>query len=168
MRTVTIATFNDPGKAEPLRRRLEEVHIPAEVHDQSAVEQLWFVKRPVAGVRLKIHAADYERAIKLLREWDATEGILKDAVRCPECGSSRVEYPQFTRKFLLPNLVGLLAAIGLIERKFYCMDCQYTWPRNGRKKSKRRPHMAPYYFIEGVPQARTEAQSGSGAGANPG
>jgi len=55
--------------------------------------------------------------------------LLRDAIHCPECGSSRVEYPQFTRKFILPNFGALLCAIGLMEWKFYCQECQFTWPR---------------------------------------
>lgn len=156
MDTVTIATFNTASKAEPLKRRLEQSHIPAEIHDQSAIERIWFVARPIAGVRLKVHARDFENALRLIKTWDETEGALRDAIRCPECGSSRVEYPQFTRKFFLPNVLGLLAAIGLLRKEFYCQNCQFTWPNDGRKPSKNRPHMAPYYFIEGVQQPQPE------------
>jgi hypothetical protein len=154
---VTVATFSKCEHAEPLRKRLTEAGYPAEVvHDESALGKLWFVRRPLAGIRLKVHPHDYERALKLLREWDASDDALRYALRCPECGSSRVEYPQLTRRFFLPNLIGLLAALGVVEREFYCQDCHFTWPREGRKHSRIRPHSAPYYFIEGLPQARSD------------
>jgi hypothetical protein len=164
MKAITIATFNEASKAQPLKQRLEEFHIPAEIHDESTMERLWFVARPIAGVRLKVHASDFENALRLLQELDQREGILRDAIRCPECGSSRVEYPQFTRKFILPNLIGLLAGLGLVEKEFYCQNCQYTWPKEGKKPSKARPHMAPYYFLEGIPQPPTEPAPKSGGG----
>ncbi|MDB6020864.1 MAG: hypothetical protein JWQ04_721 [Pedosphaera sp.] len=152
MNEITIATFNTPAQAEPLKRRLEEAHFHAEMRDESRMERLWFVAHPLAGIRVKVPSSEYENARQLLRVWDTETGILREAVRCPECGSSRVEYPQHTRKFFLPNLLGLLSGLGLLEKEFYCDDCQYTWPRTGRKPSRARPHQAPYYFIEGIAQ----------------
>src|SRR3954447_5886025 len=163
MKTITIATFNVASKAEPLKHRLEESHIPAEIHDESVMERLWFVAQPIAGVRLKVHSQDFENALRLIREWDQTEGVLRDAIRCPECRSSRVEYPQFTRKFFLPNLLGLLSAIGLVEKEFYCQDCQHTWPKEDAKRSQARSHMAPDYFMEGVDHSAAE-ESGKPGG----
>jgi len=153
----TIATFNERRQAEPLRARLKESGIPAEIEDESAMERLWFVSSPLAGVRLKVRSSDYKKAIRLLHRWDVMDGVLSDAVRCPECGSSRVEYPQHTKKFFLPNLLGLLAAAHLLERAFYCEDCHCTWPREGARRPRIRPHMAPYYFIEGVPESDMES-----------
>src|SRR5258708_3778815 len=114
MDTITVATFNVASKAEPLKHRLEEAHIPVEIHDESIMERLWFVAKPLAAVRLKVHSRDFENAIRLIRLWDEQDGVLRDAIRCPECHSSRVEYPQFTRKFFTPNLLGILAAVGLL------------------------------------------------------
>ena len=111
---VTVATFNERDKAEPLRQRFEKAGIHAEVQDEHRFEWLWFVFKPLAAIRLKVHKQDFERAHKLLNEWDAAEGVLRDSVRCPKCKSSRVEYPQFTRKGVLPNLVGLASAFGFI------------------------------------------------------
>ena len=152
MNWVTVVTFNEAAQAEPLKQRLRESNIPAEIRQEYLLERLWFVAKPVAGVRLKVPSADYENALRLLHTWDAAEGDLRYAIRCPECGSSRIEYPQFTRKFFLPNLIGLLSGLGIIEREFYCEDCQFTWPREGHRHSRVRPHMAPYYFLEGIPR----------------
>lgn len=158
MDTTVLATFHERSKAEPLKRRLEEMHIPAQIRDDSSVERFWFVGEPLAGVHLLVRGDDYEKACRLVREWDQADGALQAAVRCPECGSSRVEYPQYARKSVLPNIFGAVAAgLHLIEKEFYCMDCHYTWPKDGHKPSKARPHAAPYYFIQGVPQSNLEA-----------
>lgn len=150
METVTIATFNKEPEAEQLRQRLEGAEIHAQIHHESTLERLWFTATPVVRWRLKVNTADYGPATRLLQEWDKSDAVLRDAVRCPECGSSRVQYPQFTRKFFLPNLIGLLATLGIVQRKFYCEECQFTWPKEGHKRSRVRPHSAPYYFIEGI------------------
>src|SRR5438045_1323590 len=117
MNMVTVDTFNEPSKAEPLKQKLEKAGIPAEICDESRYEWFWFVTRPIAGIRLKIHKKDFETARRLVREWDAADGVLRDAVRCPQCGASRVEYPQLTRKSLLPNLVGLASVMGMIDKE---------------------------------------------------
>ena len=149
---VTVATFNEPSKAEPLKQKLEKTGIRAEICDESKYEWFWFVTKPVAGIRLKVHKRDFETARRLLREWDAAEGVLLEAVRCPQCGSSRVEYPQFTRKFFLPNLVGVASLLHLIGKEFFCQECDYTWPKDAKPQWPRK-HGAPNYFIEDVPRS---------------
>jgi hypothetical protein len=73
-----------------------------------------------------------------------------------------VDYPQFTRKSLLTNVaMGLIAELRLVEREYYCEDCHFTWPKEGNKRSAERPHIAPYYFIEGIAQRTGEAQEQS-------
>ena len=90
----------------------------------------------------------------MLIDWDANDGALRDAIHCPECGSLRVDYPQFTRKSLLTNLtMGVAANVGLVDKEFYCEDCHFTWPKHGTKPRRDRHNMAPYYFIEGVDQS---------------
>ncbi len=152
MDTVTIATFNEESPARLLKQRLEQAKIPAEIQHESTLEWLWFTAKPVVRVRVKVRTADCQTATALLHEWDRMEGIMRNAIRCPECGSSRVDYPQFTRKFFLPNLIGLLAAVGIVQREFYCEECHYTWPKGGHKLAPVRPNSAPNYFIKGVPK----------------
>ena len=151
-----VALFSRRATAEPIQQRLVASGIPAEIHDELRLEKLWFVSKP--GVRVEVPANQYERACKFLHDWDVAEGALRDAIWCPECKSLRVDYPQFTRKFLIPNLaLGLFAAMGALQKQFYCQDCHFTWPKEGTKTSRLRPNMAPYYFIEGVEQTSLAA-----------
>ena len=153
MTRISVALFNDRARAEPLQRRLATSGIQAEIHDELRLEKLWFVSKPATGVRLEVPADQFERAEQLLLDWDMAEGALREAIRCPECKSLRVDYPQFTRKSMLTNLaMGLVAELGLVEKEYYCQDCHFTWPKEGSKLRRDRPHMAPYYFIEGVEQ----------------
>src|SRR5882672_2817341 len=159
MNRIPVATFSNCAQAEPLRSRLVESGLQAEIHDELKLEKLWFVSKPGAGARLEVPAAQFERAHQLLLDWDAAEGALRDAIRCPECKSLRVQYPQHTRRSLIPNMVmGLLAAVGQVDKEYYCEDCHYTWPKEGTKPSALRPHMAPHYFIEGIEQTSLPPQ----------
>ncbi len=153
MDAISIASFNEAAKAQPLKHCLEEAGIPAEIHDESLMERLWFVARPLARIKVTVHASDYEKAIALLPIWNTPDGPLAQAVCCPECSSHRVQYPQFAVHSLLPNImIGLLAPLHVLTRQFYCEDCHFTWPKEGTKDSRVRPHMAPYYFLEGIAQ----------------
>ena len=159
MTRVPIALFNDRAKAEPLQKRLVESGVQAEIHDELRLEKLWFVSKPSTGVRIEVPADQFERAERLLIDWDRADAFLREAIRCPECKSLRVEYPQVTHKSMLTNLaMGLAAEVGLLEKDYYCEDCHFTWPKEGTKPRRDRHHMAPYYFIEGVEQT----QSGNG------
>lgn len=128
MNMVTVATFNEPEQAAPLKTRLELAGIPAQIHDERNLQKYWFMSEPLAGIRLRVDRSDYETTIQLLESWDLADAALSQAVHCPECRSSRVEYPQFTRKFISPALYALFCKVGLFEKKFYCEECHYTWP----------------------------------------
>ena len=157
MNRMVVALFGNRAKAEPVQQRLVARGFEAEIHDELRLEKLWFIPKHGAGVRVEVPAKDYERACQILLELDAKDGLLSEAIRCPECKSSRVDYPQFTRKSLIPNLVlGALATVGGVEKQFYCHDCHFTWPKEGTRPSRVRPHMAPHYFIDGIPQPQPD------------
>jgi hypothetical protein len=143
MNKTSISLFNCRSDAEPIQKRLREANIAADLHDCSHMK----------GARLDVPTDKFEQAYGLLQKWDAAEGGIRGAIRCPECNSFRVDFPQYTHKSALPNLlIGLLANIHVLPKEFYCHDCHFTWPRAGTRPSRVRPHMAPYYFIEGVAQ----------------
>ncbi len=152
MSWVAIALFSNSEKAKPLQQRLQVNGIAADLHGESPLAMMWFVSKREAGVRLMVPADQFERAEQRLQESDR-QGALRDAIRCPECMSLRVLYPQYALNSLLTNLLlGLASVVGLVERDVYCQDCHYTWPKQGTRPRRNRPHLAPYYFIEGVKQ----------------
>jgi hypothetical protein len=149
---VPIVTLNNRAKAGPIQRCLVRAGIVAEIDDE-LFDKLWFVSKEEADVRIDVPVDQAERAEQLLLEWDAAEGILRDAIRCPECRSLQVHYPQFAHRSLVPNLVmGFLAKIGLIEKEYYCDNCHYTWPKDGTKRSILDPERKPYRFVDGIEQ----------------
>ena len=123
MTRVPVVTFNDLAKAHAIQRRLGNAGIAVEIDDE-LLEKLWFVSKEESDARIDVPMDQLERAQKLLLEWDASEGILREAIRCPECQSLQVHYPQFAHRSLIPNLMmGFLARIGLIEKEYYCENC---------------------------------------------
>jgi hypothetical protein len=123
-----IAAFDELEPAEGIARKLREVEIHAEVRDESG-EQKWklFNMHPRAHIRVMVPEEESDAAAVHLREWSSVEGAMKQAICCPECGSFRVEYPQFSRRTIVGALPAALAAAGVIERDFYCEACHFTW-----------------------------------------
>ncbi len=124
-----VASFNETASAESLANRLREAGYQAEVRNESG-EQKWklYSLDPKAHIRVVVPEEQTPQAEAVLLEWDAADGVLSAAVRCPECGSARVEYPQFSRRTIMGAFPAAFAAAGVIERDFYCEKCHYTWP----------------------------------------
>ena len=125
---VTIATFNEPAKAKQLKERLQKEGVKADVHNEGHLQAVAFMAKPQANAKVMVEETDFEKANGLLNEWEAKDPNLGVAgIRCPQCGSPRIEYPQLTRKFLTPALAGILFALRIFQKEFYCQDCHFTW-----------------------------------------
>src|ERR1041385_2371975 len=101
MRSVTLATFNDRDHAQPVVERLQQAGFHATVHDETKWQKHRFTER-LASVKVQVEEKEYDTAKRQLKEWDASEHWLDHAVCCPECGSPDIEFPQMTRKFMMP------------------------------------------------------------------
>jgi len=126
---ITVATFNEREPATHIATRLRESGLTAEVYDESH-EQKWKLwnLHPRAHMRVRVHSGEEARAKALLDEWHGQEPMLAQAVKCPECGSSQIEFPQFSRRTLMGALPALVAATGVIAQEYYCESCHFTWP----------------------------------------
>jgi hypothetical protein len=149
MHRVRLALFPNEAAAVPVREALLGAGIGVEIHRELQLQRLWFVSAKTAGARLEVPLAQWEGATALLKQWDAVDAIPGQAIRCPECRSMRVDFPQYTPKSFLTNLaIGLLAELRLVERQYYCEECHCMWPKASVKTHRARIHRAPNYFIE--------------------
>ena len=125
---VTIGTFNESAKAKRLKERLQAAGLHADMINEGHIQQVAFMSKPQANVKVQVDDNDFERAQKLMIEWEASDPDIGAAmIRCPQCGSSRIEYPQMTRKFMTPALASVLFALKIFPKEFYCEDCHFTW-----------------------------------------
>lgn len=131
---ISVATFNEIEPARELENRLNQAGVNATVHDESKLEHFWFMSEPFAAIHVEVDQPDYLRARQLIHDLHEHDQVLDQAVRCPECGSSRVEFPQITRKFLMPVVEACLMAMHLMPREFFCLDCQFCWPKTAPRK----------------------------------
>jgi transposase-like protein len=111
-----------------LKERFQQAGIRADIHNEGHLQQVAFMSKPQANVKLQVDDNDFERAQSLMVEWETSDPDVAAAIiRCPQCGSSAIEYPQMTRKFMTPALVAVLCALKIIPKEFYCQDCHFTW-----------------------------------------
>ena len=123
---VTIATYNEPAKAKSLKEKFTSAGVKADINNEANLQTYAFMSKPQANVKVKVAEEDFERAQGLMVEWEAADPSI-GAIHCPQCNSPRIEYPQLTRKFLTPALAGILFALKVFPKEFYCRDCQFTW-----------------------------------------
>jgi hypothetical protein len=126
---MSIAAFDYAEPAERVAIRLRDAGFKAEMHDETSAQK-WqlYNLHPRAQFRVVVPEDTAEAVAAQLNEWDRAEQFLAGAIRCPQCQSLRVEYPQFSRRTLMGALPAALAAAGVIERDFFCTSCQFTWP----------------------------------------
>jgi predicted Zn-ribbon and HTH transcriptional regulator len=127
---VTIATFNEPAKAKHLKQRLSEVGVDADIHNEARMQKV-MLSDAQANAKVMVHEKDFAKAQKLMVEWESTDPDIRTAVRCPQCQSPRIQYPQLARSFpFVPGLAAILFAIKLFPKEFYCEDCHNTWTKD--------------------------------------
>ena len=124
---VTIATFNEPAKAKHLKERLQQAGVKADIHNEGQLQKVAFMAKPQANAKVMVEEEDFEKAQKFMVEWESSDPDIGSAIRCPQCSSSRIEYPQLTRKAITPALASVLFALGVFQKEFYCQDCHFTW-----------------------------------------
>jgi hypothetical protein len=125
---VTIATFHEPAKARELKDRFQKAGIRADIHNEGHLQRVAFMSKPQANVKLQVQDDDFERAQNLMVEWQQSDPQIGTAmVRCPQCNSSNIEYPQMTRKAITPWMMVLLYTLRILPKEFYCGDCHFTW-----------------------------------------
>jgi hypothetical protein len=126
-----VAVFDNPDDATRLADFLKAEGFESRVHDERKLQRYWFLAEQQAGVHTQVTQKQFEAVEQRLDNAPNSPSLLANAIRCPSCKSLRVEYPQMTRKFVLPTLVAqVLVVLGLMKRECYCETCQYTWVRH--------------------------------------
>jgi Zn finger protein HypA/HybF involved in hydrogenase expression len=132
-----LATFNLPASARALKTILEKEKVEARIHDERKLQRFWFLAQPRAGIHVEVRQGSLEAAREFLATKPEARAVFKEAVHCPVCDSSRVQYPAMTRKNILPTIVAqCLVALRLTQHEFYCEDCHNTWRLPDGRRSR--------------------------------
>jgi hypothetical protein len=70
MKTITVAAFNSPAEAEPLKKRLVAAGIPAEIHNEPKPDETQDYSRASAGVHIEVPRVHFEAALEIVYDWN--------------------------------------------------------------------------------------------------
>src|SRR4051812_11936960 len=110
-RTSVVATFNEREDAEAVVKRLQGAGFEAQVADETKVQRFFYFSKPLANEKVEVPLQDSARARKFLKELEPNEHLLRHELCCPQCSSPDIEYPQFSRKFVLPAFFEILCVL---------------------------------------------------------
>ena len=123
-----VAAYEQVKSAEKLQHFLQKEGFESRVYDERGLQRIWFWSEPQAWAHVQVSGDRYNEVREFLASNARAQEVLREAIRCPSCASPNVQYPQMTRKFILPTLVAqVLILLGFMEKECYCEDCHYTW-----------------------------------------
>jgi hypothetical protein len=84
MKMITVAAFNAPADAEPLKKRLIASGIPAEIHNEPVPDETQDYSRASAGVHVEVPRMHFEAALEIVYDWNTDQGAEASLPEQPE------------------------------------------------------------------------------------
>lgn len=135
---ISVATFEDFNSGKALEAVFKHWGIEARTYNDRLLQLFLFLCPPRVTYRVQVRQNQFKMATDLMDKEENTKRAVQKAIHCPSCGSLNVNYPQMTRKFILPTLLLHLGIIfRVIDHEAYCEFCHNTW---NLPKEKPRPH----------------------------
>jgi len=133
-----VALFESANDGRALQTFLDDNRMEARTYDDKVFRYFLFLRPPRIVWRVQVRKNYFNYTVELLKS--KSPSILEKALHCPSCGSLRVNYPQMTRKFILPTIMLHLGIIlRVIDHKCYCEDCHEMWSLSKRAEVSQPP-----------------------------
>jgi hypothetical protein len=121
-----VAVFENLDTARALETCLQGHAFEARTYDDKLFRYFLFLRPPQITYRVQVRASQFSGAAQFLET--RPPAVLSKAIHCPACGSLRVNYPQMTRRFILPTILLHLSIIfRIIGHECYCENCHHMW-----------------------------------------
>ncbi len=140
---ISIAAYDNLAPANALIHALADKGIEAGLQDETADQALrFFTATAHAQFRVMVPPDQVPKALEELARLAplpperSHECPVAQIIRCPDCSSTLVEYPQFSRNTIVGALPAMAASVGLVEQDFFCRNCNYTWEPGDRRNSR--------------------------------
>lgn len=125
---VNIAVFENLGDGRVLETFFRNHRIETRSYDDKMFRYFLFLRPPRVTYRVQVHSNAHRAAMEILNGAPESSAMLENALHCPFCGSLQVNYPQMTRKFILPTILLHLGIIfRVIRHEAYCESCHHVW-----------------------------------------
>jgi hypothetical protein len=121
-----VAVFKNAADAKRLETFLTGLKFESRTYDDKLFRYFLFLRPPLVTYRVQVNGNAFRAASELLNQ--NMPAVCERALHCPSCGSLQVNYPQMTRKFILPTVMLHLGIIfHVIEHQCYCEHCHAMW-----------------------------------------
>jgi hypothetical protein len=128
-----VALFESLDAAQILETYLRDHGFEARAYDDKWFRYFLFLRPPRITYHVQVRM-NHVAAVAKLRETEPP-AILAKAMHCPACSSLHVNYPQMTRRFVLPTMLLHLGIIfRVIDHQCYCEHCHNMWTLSGDKR----------------------------------
>jgi hypothetical protein len=132
-----VAVFESTEAAKALETFLKDKGFETRTDDDKWFRYFLFLRPPQVVHHVQVYKSRFEEAASLLKK-DAP-AVLNRAMHCPSCDSLRLNYPQMTRRFILPTILlhaGIILRI--VDHECYCEHCHHMWYLPGSKDGSRK------------------------------
>lgn len=134
-RLITIATFDEPLKANMAKIKLESEGIGCFLAGENFVATYWLLANAEHGIKLQVKKSEAERALEILGtdEKVDTEQVEENLTpepinpQCPKCHCNNVEYEKFSKKLFYLSILFLRFPLPLLKKSYKCNNCGHTW-----------------------------------------
>ena len=121
-----MAVFESLDAGRGLETYLRDNGCDTRINDDKFFRYFLFLRPPQITYRVQVRQNHFANAISLLAS--RPPAMLAKAIHCPSCDSLRINYPQMTRRFILPTILLHLGIIfRVIEHECYCETCHHMW-----------------------------------------
>lgn len=121
-----LAVFENLTDGQLLVQFLQNQGLEARAYDDKVYRAFLFLRPPQITYRIQVRRDHEAEAVKLLQTQKPP--VLARAIHCPDCGSLQINYPQMTRRFVLPTILLHLGIIfRIVHHEAYCEACHFTW-----------------------------------------
>jgi hypothetical protein len=121
-----VAVFENLTDGQALATQLNDHRLEARAYDDKAFRYFLFLRPPQITYRVQVRRNAAKAAAAFLAA--QKPAVLARAIHCPDCGSLQINYPQMTRRFILPTILLHLGIIfRIIHHQAYCEACHFTW-----------------------------------------
>jgi DNA-directed RNA polymerase subunit RPC12/RpoP len=135
MNSTLIAAFENRQAAESLAAYLQNQNIHATFVDLTVSMPGNALPADFAKYQVRVPEPDAPAAVQATSHTDTGVNLMLPAIRCPECGSVRVRYPEMPRNFVLPFLFRILVKSGVVRGAYACLTCKHEWSPGERRKA---------------------------------
>jgi DNA-directed RNA polymerase subunit RPC12/RpoP len=139
MNSTLIAAFEEKQPAEDLTGYLVKQNIPAAIVDLTVSGPGHALPAEFAKYQVRVSGEDAAAAVQATSHTDEGLRLISPAIRCPDCGSLRVRYPEMPRNFVAPFFFRLLVKLKLMEGSYACLTCKREWSPAKAREGKRTP-----------------------------